>query len=148
MLQVLRGERRALAVVLPDPQPALSASSRAQSESSVRPSIHAKRTDIAPSVDGRLDDAVWSSAPLLGPLTQVEPVEGVAASERTDVRLLFDSDYLYIGIRCHDSQASEIIATTKERDGFFRADDRIELVLDTFDDSRSAYFFQMNSAGS
>jgi len=137
-----------LAVVLPDPQPALSASSRAQSESSVRPSIHAKRTDIAPAVDGRLDDAVWSSAPLLGPLTQVEPVEGVAASERTDVRLLFDSDYLYIGIRCHDSQASEIIATTKERDGFFRADDRIELVLDTFDDSRSAYFFQMNSAGS
>ena len=49
-------------------------------------------------------------------LRQVEPVENGEPSERTEVRLLFDSDFLYIGIRCFDEEPDKIIATQMRRD--------------------------------
>src|SRR5438876_8304458 len=42
-------------------------------------------------IDGRLNEPDWASARPIGPLTQREPLEGQPASERTEVRILFDS---------------------------------------------------------
>lgn len=112
-----------------------------------RPSARAVRTEVPPRVDGVLDDAAWDQAIPIGPLTQAKPLEGEPASERTEVRILFDDQHLYVGVRCLASEPSRIIATTHERDGDMDPDDRVAVVLDTFLDRRDAYYFQVNAAG-
>src|SRR5690349_2547267 len=81
-----------------------------------RPVATIARTATPPVIDGRLEDPVWARAPSIGPLVQEEPEEGVAPSESTDVRLLFDADHLYIGVRCFDREPKRILASQMGRD--------------------------------
>src|SRR5262245_21617683 len=60
-------------------------------------------------VDGRLDEPDWASAEPISELLQREPREGAPASERTEVRLLYDSANLYIAVKCFDSEPARII---------------------------------------
>ncbi len=105
-------------------------------------------TPRPPVIDGRLDDEVWRLAAPIGELVQVDPVEGAAPSEASDIRLLHDRDYLYLGIRCFDRDPRTLLTTTRERDGLLEVDDRVEIVIDTFHDRRNAFFFQINAGGS
>ena len=98
-------------------------------------------------IDGRLDDAVWSQAALLDGFTQFKPVEGIAASQRTEVLVLVDEDAIYFAIKAFDDAPSEIRATLSERDSYTFSDDYIRIVLDTFDDQRRAYVFTVNPLG-
>lgn len=115
----------------------------------------AQRPEITPTriesgrivIDGVLDEAVWAEVARLGPLTQVEPVEGAPATVVTDVRIAYDAHRIYFGILCHDDP-SEVRARQRDRDAFVRYDDVIELWLDTFDDERFAFWFQMTAGGS
>jgi len=106
------------------------------------------RTETPPTIDGDLTDAVWEQAIPLEDLYQVDPLEGVPPSERTEIRILYDTNTIYFGIRLFDREPDKIIAATRERDASLEADDRIEMVLDTFLDKRNAFFFQMNPSGS
>lgn len=101
----------------------------------------------APQIDGRLDDAAWEHATLLGPLTQVIPTEGAPPSERTEIRITYDRDALYLGIHAFDSEPEKIIARGMVRDGSLRPDDRISLLFDTFHDHRNAFLFSTNANG-
>lgn len=113
-----------------------------------RPVGQATFTPEPPTIDGRLDDTVWQTAPPLGPLTEVVPQEGAVPRDATEIRVLFDGEAIYFGIRCFDSEPERLISTTMARDGFFDSDDRIEMILDTFLDRRNAFYFQVNPAGS
>ena len=55
-----------------------------------------------PVIDGVLDEALWSEAASIGPLTQVLPIEGAAPSVATDIRLTYDRDTVYVGIVAAD----------------------------------------------
>ena len=113
-----------------------------------RPQVAVARTEKAPRIDGVLEPQVWSGAPTISNLTQVEPASGAAPSERTEVRILYDSERIYIGVRCFDREPAKIIATQPSRDAELDPDDRIEMILDTFLDRRTAFYFQMSPAGS
>ncbi len=121
----------------------------APSQDAGRPRARALRIPRAeaPRIDGDLADPVWSKAPEIGPLTQVEPVEGAAPTEVTSVRVAYDEAALYLGIACFDRNPSGIVATQMRRDARLDPDDRVEIVLDTFRDRRNAYFFQVGPAG-
>ena len=119
----------------------------AQSRPSV-PAAYSTRTATPPTIDGKLDDAVWQAAREAGELTQVEPNVGPPCSERTDIRFLHDSDHLYLAVRCYDGAPEHILSTTSERDARLEVDDHVELYFDTFHDGRNAFFFQLNAAGS
>ena len=112
-----------------------------------RPFLEAVRTDTPPRIDGLLEEDVWRTAARSYHFLQLVPVEGASPSERTEVHLLYDSDNLYLAVRCHDRNAGEIITTQMERDARLDPDDRVEIVLDTFHDQRFAYFFQINAGG-
>jgi hypothetical protein len=99
------------------------------------------------TIDGRLDEPIWSTAPGIGELVQRQPAQGRPPTERTDVTLLCDRDHLYIGVVSHDSEPRRIIGTQMARDASLSADDRIEIVLDTFRDQRSAFYFATNPSG-
>jgi hypothetical protein len=98
-------------------------------------------------VDGVLDEPIWSVAPKIGELIQRQPAEGRPATERTDVTILNDDDHLYIGVVAYDSETRRVIGTQMARDASLSSDDRIEILLDTFRDQRSAFYFATNPAG-
>jgi hypothetical protein len=99
------------------------------------------------SVDGVLSEAAWSSAQKIGELIQRQPDTGQPPSERTDITLLRDADNLYIGVHAYDAEPDRVVGTQMMRDGALGSDDRIEIVLDTFRDQRSAFYFATNPAG-
>ena len=99
------------------------------------------------SIDGALDESAWSQASTLDEILQREPKQEVAASERTEVRLLADKDNLYIGVLCHDSEPGKVVGTQMARDADLDADDNIAILLDTFHDRRNAFYFATNPAG-
>lgn len=98
-------------------------------------------------VDGRLDEAVWAEAAILGDFTQYRPLEGSPASQATEVLVLVDSDAIYFGIRAFDDDPSQIRATLAERDSYTFVDDYIRIILDTYDAQRRAYVFTVNPLG-
>lgn len=98
-------------------------------------------------LDGVLDEAAWVAAPTIGDLVQRQPDIGQAPSERTDVRLLRDANNLYIGVMAYDAEPRRVLGSQMARDGGLGADDRIEIVLDTFRDSRNAFYFATNPSG-
>lgn len=103
-------------------------------------------TDPDIAIDGRLDDAAWASAALLSGFTQFEPVEGSAASELTEVRVLVSDDAIYFAVRAEDVSGG-VRATLTERDGYNGSDDYVRFILDTFNDRRRAYVFMINPRG-
>jgi hypothetical protein len=103
--------------------------------------------DSAIVLDGVLDEPAWAAAPNIGELIQRIPHTGEAPSQRTEVTLLRDADYLYIGVVCHDSEPRRIAATQMARDASLTSDDRITIVLDTFRDQNNAFYFSTNPSG-
>jgi Domain of unknown function (DUF5916) len=98
-------------------------------------------------VDGLLDEPAWKNALPIGELIQREPRPGETPTERTEIRILYGDGHMYIGALCFDSEPSRVIGTRMARDADLQADDRIEIVLDTFRDRRNAYYFSTNPAG-
>ena len=107
-------------------------------------SIHALRLTDGIKIDGKLDEPVWSQAEAATDFRQQEPNEGSPATEKTEVRLLFDEKNIYIGIHAFDSEPSHINARELVRDAEFPNDDKIAIVLDTYHDRRNAYRFTVN----
>jgi hypothetical protein len=99
------------------------------------------------TVDGKLDEPDWAAAAPITEILQREPHPGQPATEKTELRLLYDADNLYIGVTCFDSEPRKIIATQMARDADLSADDRVEILLDTFRDQRNAFYFATNPAG-
>jgi hypothetical protein len=98
-------------------------------------------------LDGRLEEAAWSTAPLVGAFVQRVPHEGEPPTEATEVRVLYDHDALYIGIVCHDREPQAVVSTRLARDSDLEADDHVTIVIDPFFDQRNGFFFQVNPAG-
>jgi hypothetical protein len=98
-------------------------------------------------LDGKFDEASWKMARAIGDLAQVLPKEGEAASEKTDVRVLVNSEAIYFGITCFDRTPSAIVSTQLTRDAILDVDDNITIVLDPFFDQRNGFFFSVNPAG-
>ena len=100
-----------------------------------------------PKIDGLFDERLWRRAPAIGEFTQVEPVEGNLPTHETEVRVCYDSQYLYMSIRCDDDPA-EVRGRLQARDANLDPDDRVEWWIDTFHDQRFAYWFQIGAGGS
>lgn len=99
------------------------------------------------SIDGRMDEAVWSDAAILTGFTQYEPVEGIEASENTEVRVFYTDEAIYFGIRAYDENPELILARLGERDRVVFNDDWVRLTLDTYNDQRQGYIFYVNPLG-
>src|SRR3990172_6362403 len=99
------------------------------------------------TIDGRLDEPAWNQAPEAANFIQTEPDTDQPASEKTEVRALYDQDYIYFGIYAHDSQPNRIIVSELKKDFNRDNGDTVEIVLDTFRDERNGYIFAINPAG-
>jgi hypothetical protein len=111
-----------------------------------RPSLSALDVGEEITVDGRLDEAVWAEADEATGFRQFEPSEGAAASQPTQVRVLYGASGLYVGATMRDSEPGAIEAALGRRDEFNRADWFL-VSLDAYLDRRTAYTFGVNAAG-
>ena len=107
----------------------------------------ASPTVEAPAIDGRLDEDVWAAAEPLTDFIQAEPFEGQPATERTEVRILFDDDAVYIGAMLYDSDPDGIIATDARRDSGLTDTDSFRVVFDTYHDLQNGFVFGTTPAG-
>jgi hypothetical protein len=98
-------------------------------------------------IDGRLDDADWSRAPVARDFIQSEPREGQPASEDTEVRVVYDANNLYVGVFARDREPQRIITSELSKDFNRAAGDSFEIILDTFHDRRNGYMFATNARG-
>jgi Carbohydrate family 9 binding domain-like len=101
----------------------------------------------APIVDGDLSDPVWQRAEAITEFYQLDPNEGQPASERTDVRFLYDTNNLYVYIYAYDRRPELIRGTSMNRDGNFGGDDTVRVYLDPLNTRRNGYQFVLNSLG-
>ncbi|MCG8432870.1 MAG: carbohydrate binding family 9 domain-containing protein [Gammaproteobacteria bacterium] len=103
--------------------------------------------ETPPVIDGVLDDAVWTQIPAIDDFHQVDPVEFADPTERTEVRVTYDADFIYVGAQLYDSEPDKISAKQLIQGRTFFSDDRFEVILDTFHDERNNFLFQLNPNG-
>ncbi len=96
-------------------------------------------------LDGKLDEAAWTVAPVTDAFTQIDPNEGQPASQKTEVRVVYDDDALYVGVRLHDN--GPITARLGRRDMSLGDSDWFGLMIDSYHDHRTAFGFDVNPAG-
>ena len=98
-------------------------------------------------VDGVLDEPVWQAAQPATDFLQQIPDEYAPASERSEVRFLFDDEALYVGAIMYDPDPQRLITNELRRDFSGFQNDVFTLVLDTFMDRRNSYGFMVNPGG-
>ncbi|UCG87600.1 MAG: carbohydrate binding family 9 domain-containing protein [Gemmatimonadota bacterium] len=118
-------------------------------EAAPRPATEAVYATSAVRVDGRLDEAAWRAAQSVSGFTQSQPDAGYPATERTEVRILYDADRLYVGALCYDSEPDKLVITTLEYGlGPSTHDmDVFAITLDTFLDRQNAFIWLVNPYG-
>jgi len=115
-----------------------------------RPTASAVRVSESPIIDGRLDDEVWGVAEIISDFIQSQPEPGRLATERTEVRLLYDDNNLYVGAMLYDSDPEGYVIQSLERDFpsiSTRNADIFAITLDTFLDRRNSFIIMINPYG-
>src|SRR5438132_5627949 len=98
------------------------------------------------TLDGRLNEPAWRDAPVMK-LVQQAPKPGQPTPYRPESRAIGTSDRIYFGFTCKDPDPRRNAIPTMRRDGDMTGDDTVSIVLDTYGDHRTGYFFQINAAG-
>lgn len=110
-----------------------------------RTAVRIPRADADVTVDGVLDEPVWSSAARLTGFSLYQPQDGLPAPDSTDVLVWYSANALLIGIRAYEPHGA-VRATLADRDRV-SSDDNVEIHLDTFHDLRRAFVFIVNPLG-
>jgi hypothetical protein len=105
----------------------------------------ARAADIA--IDGRLDEAAWAAAEPAADFTQSWPKAGAAPTERTEARVLYSDDAIYVGVRLFDSRPDSIAAQLARRDAGGIYSDWVHVILDSYHDRRTGFRFSLNPRG-
>ena len=109
--------------------------------------LEAVRISAPVTIDGRLTEAVWSSAPAASDFTQFEPDAGAPATQRTEIRVAYDDEAIYVGARMYDTHPDSIVARVGRRDEDVHSD-WLHVGIDSYFDRRTAFVFGVNARGS
>ena len=108
-------------------------------------SIQADHTIAHIAIDGNLNDDAWEKTHRFTDFLQFEPDEGYSADRKTEVRVIFGKDDLYIGATMFDDPEN-IESNLGRRDEYNRAD-WFMVSIDSYFNKRTAYTFAVNAAG-
>ena len=105
----------------------------------------ATRISTTPVINGILDDDVWQEGSWIDDFTQNEPYNGKKPSQRTEFKILFDEDNLYVAVKAFDTSPDSIVNRLTRRD---QVDgDFVGIIFDSFHDLRTGFLFAVSSAG-
>jgi hypothetical protein len=117
------------------------------STTSPKPVLRASRVTNSIKLDGKLDDADWATTDVATDFVQRYPDPGKPATLRTEVRVLYDADAIYVGARMFDSSPDSIAAPLERRDPGDISSDWFDVILDSHHDRLTGYRFGVNPAG-
>jgi hypothetical protein len=109
--------------------------------------MRATRTSASINIDGKLNEAVWASATPASDFTQSYPQVGAKPTDPTEVRILYDDDALYVGVRMFDSHPELIAAQLARRDATGIYSDWLHVMVDSYRDRRTSFRFSVNPRG-
>jgi len=119
-----------------------------QNTHQAKKTVTALRVESAITIDGELDEQEWALAQPATDFIQQNPQTGEPSTERTEVRLLYDDENLYVGVYCFDSAGPEgLVVNRVNRDFSGFEDDGFGILLDTFEDNRNGFVFNTNPRG-
>src|SRR5512138_1752048 len=104
------------------------------------------RIDTTATVDGVLDEPVWSRAARLTGFSQYQPVDGRPAEEPTEVLVWYSSDAIWFGIKAKEIHGDVVRATKANRDDI-SSEDQVQILLDTDNSRNLAFLFGVNPLG-
>src|SRR3982750_3010628 len=110
-------------------------------------SMRAARLTADITIDGKLDEAAWAAAPVSSDFTQSYPKVGAKPTDRTEVRVLYDDDALYVGVRMFDAHPDLIAAQLARRDASGIYSDWLHVMIDSYRDRRTSFRFSVNPRG-
>ena len=102
-------------------------------------------TASAPVIDGALDEDVWLAGAWGGDFVQFEPNNGSDASQKTEFKVLFDDNYIYVAIKAFDTAPDSISRRISRRDN--GDGDLVGIAFDSYHDMRTGFVFFVNAAG-
>lgn len=105
----------------------------------------ASRTDNPPVINGTLDDQSWTAGSWGGDFMQFEPYEGAAPKQKTEFKVLYDDDNIYVALKMWDTAADSIVARMTRRDD--TDGDQVVVAFDSYFDQRTAFGFGVSAAG-
>ena len=118
------------------------------SEDEARPRMQALRVDEPPTLDGEVvHDVAYALSEPITEFWQITPSYGEAASERTEIRMVYTDRALYIGVTCFDRTPEAIIVSDSRRDAPLNETDSFSFILDTYLDGQNGFVFGTNPAG-
>ncbi len=114
------------------------------------PVANAVRLTSNVTIDGKLDEEVWRSAPAISEFRQSQPDEGKPGTQRTEIRFAYDDQAIYVGARMFDSLGAKgVVSRLLRRDALTETDsDLLQVVFDSYHDHSSRFFFYVNPSGS
>ena len=120
----------------------------AQADGRIIKELKTTRIDKAPKIDGKLDEDVWSKAEIATGFSMFQPGHGEAPPEdkKTEVRILYDDEALYIGATMHDGEPDRILKQLTDRDNFGTTD-VFGLTINPNNDGQNAFMFLVTAAG-
>ncbi len=111
------------------------------------PQAEAYRTYESVEIDGELAESDWRKATPIRQFIQYEPDAGAALTGATEVRILYDDKHIYFGFVCSEPERAKIVANKMRRDSMLYDNDNVFVMLDTYNDRRSGFFFRVNPLG-
>lgn len=99
-----------------------------------------------PKIDGKLNDACWQNfGKWDGDFIQQVPHQAKPPSQETEIKVLYDHKYLYVGIICHDNEPEKMSPILGRRDEI--NGDMTGIAIDSYHDKQTAFEFNLSSAG-
>ena len=115
-------------------------------ESELPSTVRIGTLDNTPVIDGIIEEGEWDGAAVIDqPFIQFQPDYGQASPYRTVVHIAQTETSLFIAFEAWDPEMDRLSAARTQRDGGLDRDDAVLIMLDTFNDSRTAYAFATNA---
>ncbi|CAM1342610.1 DUF5916 domain-containing protein [Tenacibaculum amylolyticum] len=116
-----------------------------QSQSIPKKKYYTKFITSVPEIDGAITDSAWDELEWGTDFTEKDPDEGTPPTYQTKFKIGYDNKYLYVALRAFDDEPEKIEERLTRRDGF--AGDRINVIIDSYHDKRTAFVFTITAAG-
>ncbi len=117
-------------------------------DTSIRPKHSATQIQSIPQIDGEvLGDPVWQAISPITKLVQIQPSLGQPGSEKTEIRIAYDSRTFYVSAVCYDAQPDQLVVTDSRRDASLDEADAFLFIIDTYHDKQNGFVFGTNPIG-
>lgn len=108
--------------------------------------IHIKKSTTPIKLDGLLDEDSWKTADIAKNFFLNRPYDSSFAKLQTEVKVLFDDNFIYVGAICYEPRDIYTVASLK-RDFEGGTSDVFTATFDTFKDKLNAFQFAVNPYG-